>query len=231
MSTPADTTTLRLVHRALLDGARRLADALEHALEADRRRSLPALARWATGFVDELQRHHAGQDGRGFPRLLERVPAAAPALAELDRDHHELTGLLEALGPAIAAVAGTTPARLPFVPAQQEAARLAGRLATLLAEHITAEEAVVVPLLRAHFSAEEEAAFTAETAALLPVRAATWTVPWLLDGCRADERSAALAAVPPALRLVGLVTRRRYRKLTATAFPPARAQAPLALAA
>jgi iron-sulfur cluster repair protein YtfE (RIC family) len=105
MERPADTTVYRLVQRAMVTCAQRLADTSGRADH-----DAGALARWTSGFAAELRWHQADEDAVAFPALLERVPAAASIVERLTADHRELDGLLDQLEAALADAA--SPAEL-----------------------------------------------------------------------------------------------------------------------
>ena len=48
-------------------------------------------------FCSALSRHHTGEDEGAFPVLAERFPELRPVLAELERDHQVVAGILRRL--------------------------------------------------------------------------------------------------------------------------------------
>jgi len=177
MERPADTTVYRLIHRAMVASAHRLAEA---ARRPDHHPD--ALAHWATGFVAGVRWHQAEEDTVAFPALVERVPAARSSIDRLARDHEELDELLGRLG--------------------EEPAVVAGRLHDLLAAHTFDEDVNIAPLIERHLSYDEHQAQLAASAGRLPDELAAWTVPWLLAACSPDEHSAVDAVLPARLRAI-----------------------------
>ena len=173
MDRPADSIVYRIVHRAMVAGAERLAGAVGQADVSHRGRRLDALVRWASGFTAELRWHQAEEDVHAFPALVERVPAAAAIVARLETDHRDLAGLLDELAPALAALAATS---VPFDEAQRRAAATAGLLSDLVAAHVFDEDVNVAPLIERHLSYEDFAAEQRAAARRLPLRDAAFTI-------------------------------------------------------
>jgi hypothetical protein len=93
-------------------------------------------------FCSAVTRHHTGEDAGAFAVLSERFPQLRPVIAELERDHVIISGLLYRLSDLVA----STPA--DPTPEQLSAARveLEG-LAALLESHFTYEERKLVAAL------------------------------------------------------------------------------------
>jgi len=91
---------MRAVHR-------RLVDALNIAREAVEDGALPDslgtdLQLYCLGFCGALTGHHTGEDAQLFPRVLQRRPDLAPAVATLIRDHNMVNHLIRELEHAVA---------------------------------------------------------------------------------------------------------------------------------
>jgi hypothetical protein len=169
MERPADTTIYRLIHRAMVASAARLATvAGQGAGDPDAR------ARWVNGFVAGVHWHQAEEDGVAFPALVERVPAARSSIERLALDHEELDELL---------------GRLAHEPG------VAGRVHDLLAAHTFDEDVNIAPLLERHLTYDEHQAQLEAAAGRLPDELAGWTVPWLLAACTPDEEAAVRAVL------------------------------------
>ena len=199
MERPADTTIYRLVHRAMVASAQRLAAT---AARPDHDRD--ALAQWGAGFTAELRWHQAEEDAVGFPQLVERVPAATTIVQRLDVDHRELDVLLDGLDEALAS--------------REDVAAIAGRLHDLLAAHVFDEDVNVAPLIERHLSYDEHLGAQVAAAARLPLREAAWTVPWLLAACTPDERPHVESVLPERLVSIDRLCARRYQRLERAAF-------------
>ena len=86
-------------------------------------------------FCAAVTRHHTGEDTQVFPLLAARHPELRTFLAELERDHHIIAGLLS----RVSALAGR-PAELP--------GELDG-IAAVLETHFIGEEKRLVAVLNA----------------------------------------------------------------------------------
>lgn len=83
-------TIIRDEHRALasvLKGLQHLVDQVGSGQQEPDFRLMWALVDYVEQFPDKL--HHPKEDGYLFPLLRARVPAAAAALDELERQHHD----------------------------------------------------------------------------------------------------------------------------------------------
>jgi hypothetical protein len=199
MERPADTTIYRLVHRAMVASAQRLAAT---ATRPDHDRD--AFAQWAAGFTAQLRWHQAEEDAVGFPQLVERVPAAATIVERLDADHGELDAVLDELDGALAA--------------REDVSAPAGRLHDLLAAHVFDEDVNVAPLIERHLSYDEHLGAQVAAARRLPLREAAWTVPWLLAACSPQERPLVESVLPERLVSIDRLCARRYQRLEHAAF-------------
>jgi hemerythrin-like domain-containing protein len=111
-----------------------------------------------------LHRHHTGEDGHLWPKLLMRVPdELAPLVNAVERQH-------EGIDRAVRAVATVLPDWRDSADSGQTAA-LADALDLLVArldEHLHLEEEQVVPLVEKHITASEWSQFATEGAADTP---------------------------------------------------------------
>ncbi|HEY5923257.1 MAG TPA: hemerythrin domain-containing protein [Kofleriaceae bacterium] len=108
------------------------------SLTADRVNAEALSAEWTT-YRGSLHGHHSVEDANVFPDLRARHPELAGAIDELDAHHRAIDPLLERGDRVFADLAANL----------GEARDLIGELQRLLAEHLDAEEAVVIPHLRA----------------------------------------------------------------------------------
>jgi hemerythrin-like domain-containing protein len=177
MERPADTTVYRLIHRAMVDSARRLADTVQRPDHDP-----DAVARWAAGFVAGVHWHQAEEDTVAFPALVERVPAARSSIERLALDHQDLDELLARLG--------------------EDPAAVAGRVHDLLAAHIFDEDVTIAPMIERHLGFDEHQAQLVDAARRLPDEMAGWTVPWLLAACTPEEEPAVRALLDGRLQAV-----------------------------
>lgn len=179
-TTPA--TTFLLIHHGLRrDLARFLRLAASDVPVPD-----PDLLRttW-TSYRAVLDAHHAMEDTRLFPALVEAFPQLAPHVAALDDEHAQLDARLDAVE---AAVAGS------LAPGERDGLVDAlTALADLVEPHLTAEEEHLVPRMLAAdappVTPRPNGGFDAAS-----------TVPWVADGVAAHVVEVLLAELPPDAR-------------------------------
>jgi hypothetical protein len=87
-------------------------------------------------FCTALGRHHTGEDGGAFAVLAQQAPELRPVIAELERDHNQVAGMLRDVEELLSADA----------PPQEVNAALDG-LAALLESHFVYEEKKLVAAL------------------------------------------------------------------------------------
>jgi hemerythrin-like domain-containing protein len=201
-TTPPDLESYLRIHRALRASARALAGVAGRP--ADRATS-SARTRWYRGFAGEIRCHHHIEDELLFPALRDRVATYADHADRLDGDHADLDVVLDGLTDALAS--GD----------RARAGRLAGELADHLDVHLAYEDAEIAPLFARHFTAAEFDELNTKAIKMTPPRQLAFTVPWLMAAITPAEQAVVLADAPPAMRLVWLATRGRYRRRSARA--------------
>jgi hypothetical protein len=203
------------IHQAQRDALRRYRDAVSTLTEAERAVRGKALARWAKGFVLELEEHHHAEDAFFFPSLRTKVASATATIDGLERDHQHLDHLL-AKWPAVAKALADP--RVPFTAAQTDAIALASELHDFVHGHLDIEDQDVLPLFWRHYTeADYELVF--QQAVKKGKKAGMWFVaPFSVD-CYPEgpERDAFLASVPAILRLLHRLVRPSYERLLAAA--------------
>jgi hemerythrin-like domain-containing protein len=107
-------------------------------------------------FCAAVSRHHTGEDTQVFPLLAERHPELRAFLAELERDHQIIAGLLTRVNTVAAELDGEQPAAR-VAELQQELDALAAVLET----HFIGEEKRLVTVLNAVDPAEGLSGLTA----------------------------------------------------------------------
>ena len=206
------------IHEAQRDAAGRYRAAVSSLADGERSDRGRALARWAKGFVLELEEHHYVEDAFFFPSLRSKVASAASTIDGLESDHRRLDDLL-ARWPAVAGA--LVDRRVPFLEAKADATALAEELDDFLDRHLEVEDQDVLPLFWRHYSAEEyDQVF--QQAVKKGKKAGLWFVaPFSVD-CYAEgpDRDAFLASVPGVLRLLHRLVRPRYDRLVAAALGP-----------
>jgi hypothetical protein len=135
-----------------------------------------------------LHHHHTLEDDTIWPALLARVPAAAADLAELEAEHSRLDPLLAAAGDA----ARPLPERAPVL----------AELHELINAHLDREEASAVPLIRRVVTTAEWDAWEERVVADIGRRNAPKVYGWYASAASAELLAAALATVPPLVRVL-----------------------------
>lgn len=203
-----DTSDYRVIHHCLRVAPHRIAVALDETEPGDVDRAA-ALARYWAGYAGEVLAHHTVEDEVFFPRLVERVPAAAHHLDRVEGDHHRLDQLMDAAAGAMRQLT-VAPG-----PAGVEAAAAAVReLAHHMDSHLDFEDEDLLPLFGRHFTAAEYAELTKAAMQGLSMRQAAFTVPFVMHWAPPADQAEMLAGAPLPMRLLYRATRRRHARLT-----------------
>ena len=147
LAVPARTEEMAVIHRIFRRGFPLIADLVHRTPPGNTARSEP-IAQHLDFLLNGLHNHHAGEDAHIWPRLLERATL-----------HVELINRMEAQHEVVAERSNqvhTLSETWRRTPVDGEA--LVAALDTFtaaLVEHLDDEEAHVVPLIRAHITAEE----------------------------------------------------------------------------
>jgi hypothetical protein len=212
-------TTFYVLHRAMLNAmlndAERLATAVAPASGADRRRKLPAMVRWYSGYILELHDHHTIEDEVFFPALAGRVAEFDDVSGRLADDHDRLDASLSRTQQAIERL--SNPGNGWGAP-YGEAVDATRELAGLLRGHLGFENTGVVPLFGRHFDADEYGALELRAKALMTTKNLTFALPWMVEATTAEERAGMMASAPLAFKLLWYASRGRYRRLAERAF-------------
>jgi len=107
------------------------------------------IANYYENVLSFLESHHDGEEHLVFPLLRERDAGAAALMDEMTEQHHEALALLEEAKVALAAWPGGDAA------AQTAAQERLDALGGHLGEHLSEEEAKVLPLAAEYLSMEE----------------------------------------------------------------------------
>ncbi|MGZ4611491.1 MAG: hemerythrin domain-containing protein [Actinomycetes bacterium] len=135
-----------------------------------------------------LHHHHTGEDTSVWPRLVERLPAAKPALDRLEAQHAEMDPLFAAV---------TDRSR----PVTDRADDLLA-LHEVLNAHLDEEEREAVPLIRAHFTPAEWDAGGEEVMESLDRKRLPLIFGWLASASTQPQTETALRGVPLAPRIL-----------------------------
>ena len=186
-----------LVHRALRNGCRLLADALTGIASGapcdDRRKE--AVVAFAGHMLHEVHVHHSREDDVLWPVIT--ASASAPIdLTPLTDDHVALQTVLDRAEGLLAAFAAQGPA------AAGPLAAVLTQIADSLDEHISEEERDLFPVVRRYVSAGDFARVETRFRKGTSLGHMVFVLPWIADACRPEERAHLLASAPPPLRLL-----------------------------
>lgn len=169
----------------------------------DAARGAALAAEW-TSFRTTLHGHHMAEDAGLFPMLLARSPALAQPITALTIDHRAIDPVLERGDAAFP--------RLPAPEARAEAEGIVQELRELLDAHLAAEEASVIPHLRADTSLELPVPGEAELAMYAEGFA------WSSQGVAPEVLEKVFAGLPEPLRARLPSAREAFRARQARAF-------------
>lgn len=196
-----------LVHRALRNGCRLLADALTGiaaGAPCDEKRT-QAIVTFAGHMLHEVHVHHSREDDVLWPVIA----ASAGDSVDLDPlvdDHTELQGVLARVERALPAFSRDAATGAP------ELAAALTELADLLEEHIAEEEATVFPVVREHVSAADFARCERRFQEASGIGQMAFLLPWIADQCTPAERTEVLEGAGAPLRLLLRLTESRYTR-------------------
>ncbi len=151
----ARTEEMAVIHRIFRRGFPMMAELVRQNPMGATARSEP-IAAHLDFLLNALHNHHSGEDENIWPRLLERAAPQAELITRMEKQHEAVAEHSERVG--------------TLLETWRRAAADGGALATALdeftaalVEHLDDEEAHVVPLIRAHITAEEWTRFGQET--------------------------------------------------------------------
>jgi hypothetical protein len=205
---PTPLLSFQLYHRSMRHGARQLVgDLATDGVEARR----AAISRWFERFREACLIHAEGEDAVLWVALLDRRTDLAPVVSAMEREHAELSGLLDQVATCLAGSDGLDVAR-----------DLAARLVAVLEQHLDDEEHVAVPALVAAMP-DDVAELMRRVQASAGPRGAAVALPFLLEHADDEERAAVLDVLPPPVRAeLESSWEPAYRELVAAAAPHAR---------
>lgn len=190
-----DLTDYVVVHRAmttdmrlLADSAARIADGREEATP----RRAAAMRYYLTGIGAEIRSHHRVEDEDVWPLLAAVADADVAGLVALTGEHDELDPLLDAADALVARLPGSA----------AELAAVLDRLATLLEEHIAAEERDVFPVIRRDIRVADYQRLQERFRGNLSPSTLTFVVPWVVSHATERERAHLLGEAPWPLRVI-----------------------------
>jgi Hemerythrin HHE cation binding domain len=162
----------------------------------------PVRARWGN-FKAQLLVHHSVEDEHLWPRVrvcAGKYNGASELLDDMEREHHLLEPLLDAVDRAMSA-----PPR--------ELVGSIRRLQEVLTAHLDHEERDALPLIQAVCTGADWRDFAGHMARRQGISGAAVYVPWALEGLGDAERRQFLRALPAPVRVLSrLAWEPRYRR-------------------
>lgn len=130
-------TVVLMSHHGLRRDIQRFGAALSQVANGDVSKAGLLRAEWHS-YREKLHGHHAGEDTNVFPFLKSAHPALAPVIDRLSSEHRQIEPLLQRGDQAF-----------EELPSTSDAAAVVAELRALLDPHLAAEEAEIIPFLRA----------------------------------------------------------------------------------
>jgi hemerythrin-like domain-containing protein len=152
---PARTEEMAVIHRIFRRGFPMVTELVRQTPTGATARSEP-IAEHLDFLLNGLHNHHSGEDENIWPRLLERAAPQAELITRMEKQHEVVAERTERVRTCLETWRRTA--------ADGEAVATAlDDFTVALVEHLDEEEAHVVPLIRAHITAEEWTRFGQET--------------------------------------------------------------------
>ena len=152
---PARTEEMAVIHRIFRRGFSLTAELVRHTPAGDAARAEP-IAAHLDFLLNGLHHHHSGEDDNIWPRLLERAALKTELINRMEEQHEVVAERSERVRTLLATWRRTA------ADGESLAAALDDFTAALVV-HLDEEEADVVPLIRAHITAEEWTRFGRQT--------------------------------------------------------------------
>lgn len=147
VASPPRTEEMAVIHRIFRRGFPMVADLVRRTPPSAAARA-EAIAAHLDFLLNGLHNHHTGEDDNVWPRLLERAKPQAELISRMEKQHEVVAERSAEVRTALA-----TWRRTPTN--GEELATALDEFTDALVEHLDDEEANVVPLLRAHITADE----------------------------------------------------------------------------
>jgi hypothetical protein len=136
-------------------------------------------------------------------------------LDELVSQHHQLDGVLQAIGEGLADLAD------PDADFSANRTKVGGDLSMMveqLSAHLDFEERTALPLFVSEMPVAEYKKLESKTRKTTPREQSGFLIPWIVEHASPDQRKALFRSAPP-LRIVNWLNRRRYRRLDEALLP------------
>ncbi len=210
--TKPDLTFVNLTHQALRADGARLVVTIAALEPHDRGSRLSGVREFFDKYREQLVSHHTHEDRLFYPALAARVGEDRMHLDELVSQHHQLDGVLQAIGEGLADLAE------PDADFSANRTKVVGDLSTMveqLSAHLDFEERTALPLFVSDMPVAE---YKSKARKATPREQSGFLIPWIVEHASPDQLKALFRSAPP-LRIVNLLNRRRYRRLDEALLP------------
>jgi hemerythrin-like domain-containing protein len=193
----------------------RSAPALINSVQRGQRRRVKLVAAHIANVMAALHHHHTAEDERLWPTLHPRVPLHADDLRRMETEHEFIAKSMVSVELRLADwIAATGSTNTKLAAQSQTADTLVDEikaLAALVSDHLSAEEELIVPLIKKNITDAEWRAITNRGGSFFNrnIRFVIAFVGMALESCNADERRRFLAGMPQPQRLLGRLFGRR----------------------
>ncbi len=202
---PARTEEMAVIHRIFRRGFPMMAELVRQTPVGDTARSEP-IAAHLDFLLNGLHNHHSGEDESIWPRLLERVALQTELITRMEKQHEVVAERSERVRTLL-----ETWRRSPAD--SQALATALDEFTAALVVHLDEEEAYVVPLIRAHITAEEWTRFGQETFEKFTNPEKLVATGTLEDVATPEEASWFIGDLPLPIKLMWrLLGRRKYAR-------------------
>ncbi|OBK95602.1 hemerythrin domain-containing protein [Mycobacterium sp. 1165178.9] len=214
---PTDAFEMALVHRIF---RKELEDAatLIRGVQPGRRGPGKRVAGHIANVLKALHHHHLAEDELLWPKLHDRTPMHAEDVRRMETEHDFIAKTAASVELRLAgwmAVIDSPTTRLAQARAEEALVSEIRALRELVGDHLSAEEAIIVPLINENLTDAEWHAATERGGSFIGGRNMWFGLAFAgmaLEACSADERRRFLAGMPPPQRLlVKLFARRAVR--------------------
>ncbi|MGW5304074.1 hemerythrin domain-containing protein [Streptomyces griseoluteus] len=188
------TDSTAVIETRLTHNVHRLASSLLAEAALRETVPLPALEQLRDFLVANLHHHHESEDDDLWPQITAVAPEAAQALDELSGEHQQLDQALDLL-----ASVPTTAGDLDVEAVRRLLYDAAVAVRDVVHAHLSHEEPVLFPALRAHVTAAAWADFAQRVIATTPPVAGHLMVGFLDEAGTPEEVALVLSGLPEAL--------------------------------
>jgi hemerythrin-like domain-containing protein len=169
-----------------------LLPALIRGVAADDLERAKVVAAHVTGLLRFVHIHHSGEDELLWPVLLERVEVESDMIQRMERQHEQVAALLPR---AQEQLPGWT--AKPSTEAGEKLAATFEEIRSVLSEHLSEEEAAILPLVEAHLTVAEWERLGEHARGSLTPPDLMASLAAIVEEADEEERQMFTAALPP----------------------------------